>query len=55
MSIGDTSKDGYLSFDEFLKYVSEHEKKLWLVFKSIDVDDNGKKTKVLLCSEHLNL
>lgn len=42
MSIGDKSKDGCLSFDEFLKYVSEHEKKLWLVFKSIDVDDNGK-------------
>ena len=42
MSLGDQSKDGYLSFDEFLNYMSDHEKKLWLVFKSIDVDDNGK-------------
>jgi hypothetical protein len=44
MSLGDQSKDGYLSFDEFLKYMSDHEKKLWLVFKSIDVDDNGKNS-----------
>jgi hypothetical protein len=42
MSLGDQSKDGYLSFDEFLKYMSDHERKLWLVFKSIDIDDNGK-------------
>lgn len=47
MSLGDQSKDGYLSFDEFLKYMSDHERKLWLVFKSIDVDDNGKKVFVL--------
>ena len=43
MSLGDVSKDGFLSFDEFLKYMSDHEKKLWLVFKSIDVDGNGKE------------
>lgn len=46
MSLGDKSKDGSLSLDEFLKYVSDHEKKLWLVFKSIDVDDNGKMIRV---------
>lgn len=43
MSLGDQSKDGFLSFEEFLQYMSDHEKKLWLVFKSIDVDDNGRK------------
>lgn len=42
MLLGDKSNNGYLDFDEFLKYVSDHERKLWLVFKSIDVDDNGK-------------
>ncbi|XP_028408332.1 calcium-binding mitochondrial carrier protein SCaMC-2-like [Dendronephthya gigantea] len=42
MSLGDQSKDGCLSFDEFLKYMSDHERKLWLVFKSIDTDDNGE-------------
>jgi solute carrier family 25 phosphate transporter 23/24/25/41 len=47
MSLGDQSKDGVLSFDEFLKYISDHEKKLWLVFKSIDVDDNGRNVFVL--------
>ncbi|XP_046845149.1 calcium-binding mitochondrial carrier protein SCaMC-2-like [Xenia sp. Carnegie-2017] len=41
MLLGDKSNNGYLDFDEFLKYVSDHERKLWLVFKSIDVDDNG--------------
>ena len=46
MSLGDMSKDGFLSFDEFLKYMSDHEKKLWLVFKSIDVDDNGKMIRL---------
>ena len=47
MSLGDQSKDGYLSFDEFLKYMSDHERKLWLVFKSIDIDDNGKQAKFI--------
>ena len=41
MSLHDESKDGALSFEEFLKYVTDHEKKLWLVFKSIDLDGTG--------------
>lgn len=43
MSLGDQNLDGHMSFEEFVKYVTDHQKKLWIVFKSIDQDDSGIK------------
>lgn len=43
MSSGDQNKDGCLDFNEFIKYLKEHEKKLWLTFKSLDKNDDGRK------------
>ncbi|XP_045202786.2 calcium-binding mitochondrial carrier protein SCaMC-2-like isoform X2 [Mercenaria mercenaria] len=37
----DEDKDGKMSFDEFLKYVTEHEKKLKLYFKKLDTNQDG--------------
>lgn len=37
----DEDKDGKMSFDEFLKYVTEHEKKLKLYFKKLDTNEDG--------------
>jgi len=45
MKRGDITDDNHLSFDEFLKFCHEHEKKLWLVFKSIDRDNSGTLTR----------
>ncbi|EDO32185.1 predicted protein [Nematostella vectensis] len=41
MTLGDETLDGHLSFEEFVNYITSHEKKLWIVFKSIDLDDSG--------------
>lgn len=41
MSLGDQNLDGHMSFEEFVKYVTDHQKKLWIVFKTIDQDDSG--------------
>nr|XP_020471618.1 calcium-binding mitochondrial carrier protein SCaMC-1-like [Monopterus albus] len=41
LSSGDQDKDGSLDFNEFTKYLKEHEKKLWLTFKSLDRNDDG--------------
>lgn len=41
MSLGDQNLDGHMSFEEFVKYVTDHQKKLWIVFKSIDQDGSG--------------
>ena len=42
LSKGDQNKDGHLDFGEFVRYVSEHEKQLKLVFKDIDQNEDGK-------------
>lgn len=42
VSSGDQNKDGCLDFSEFTKYLKEHEKKLWLTFKSLDKNDDGR-------------
>ena len=42
MTLGDQNLDGHMSFEEFVKYVTDHQKKLWIVFKTIDQDDSGK-------------
>ncbi|XP_061588119.1 mitochondrial adenyl nucleotide antiporter SLC25A24-like [Cololabis saira] len=42
VSSGDQNKDGYLDFNEFTKYLKEHEKKLWLTFKSLDRNNDGR-------------
>nr|XP_057922689.1 mitochondrial adenyl nucleotide antiporter SLC25A24-like isoform X2 [Doryrhamphus excisus]XP_057922690.1 mitochondrial adenyl nucleotide antiporter SLC25A24-like isoform X2 [Doryrhamphus excisus] len=39
---GDQNKDGSLDFQEFAKYLKEHEKKLLLTFKSLDKNNDGR-------------
>lgn len=41
MSLGDENADGNMCFEEFVKYVTDHQKKLWIVFKTIDQDGSG--------------
>uniref|UniRef100_A0A6Q2X5M0 EF-hand domain-containing protein n=1 Tax=Esox lucius TaxID=8010 RepID=A0A6Q2X5M0_ESOLU len=41
VSSGDKNKDGGLDFNEFSKYLKEHEKKLRLTFKSLDKNNDG--------------
>ena len=48
MSLGDQNLDGHMSFEEFVKYVTDHQKKLWIVFKTIDQDDSGELSFVSL-------
>jgi len=38
----DADKDGKIDFDEFLRYVAEHEKNLKLYFKKLDTNQDGK-------------
>ncbi|XP_030630200.1 calcium-binding mitochondrial carrier protein SCaMC-1-like [Chanos chanos] len=39
---GDQNKDGSLDFNEFSKYLKDHEKKLRLAFKSLDKNNDGR-------------
>ncbi|XP_052587715.1 calcium-binding mitochondrial carrier protein SCaMC-1 isoform X6 [Peromyscus californicus insignis] len=39
---GDVNKDGKLDFEEFMKYLKDHEKKMKLAFKSLDKNSDGK-------------
>uniref|UniRef100_A0A6I8NUT2 Solute carrier family 25 member 24 n=1 Tax=Ornithorhynchus anatinus TaxID=9258 RepID=A0A6I8NUT2_ORNAN len=39
---GDTNQDGQLDFEEFTKYLKDHEKKMKLAFKSLDKNNDGK-------------
>ena len=48
MSLGDENADGNMCFEEFVKYVTDHQKKLWIVFKTIDQDGSGEKLFVPL-------
>lgn len=41
VAMGDTNDDGLLDFSEFVKYCTEHEKKLWLVFQNLDTNQDG--------------
>ena len=41
---GDKDLDGQLDFEEFVHYLRDHEKKLRLVFKSLDKKNDGKKS-----------
>lgn len=38
---GDKDQDGQLDFEEFVHYLKGHEKKLRLVFKSLDKKNDG--------------
>ncbi|XP_068605016.1 mitochondrial adenyl nucleotide antiporter SLC25A24-like [Brachionichthys hirsutus] len=42
VSSGDQNKDGSLDFNEFSKYLKEHEKKLRLTFRSLDRNNDGR-------------
>ena len=50
MTLGDQNLDGHMSFEEFVKYVTDHQKKLWIVFKSIDQDGSGMTNSITLFS-----
>ncbi|XP_074044411.1 mitochondrial adenyl nucleotide antiporter SLC25A24-like [Macrotis lagotis] len=39
---GDTNLDGHLDFEEFMKYLKDHDKKMKLAFKSLDKNNDGK-------------
>ncbi|XP_055474136.1 calcium-binding mitochondrial carrier protein SCaMC-1 isoform X1 [Psammomys obesus] len=39
---GDINKDGKLDFEEFMKYLKDHEKKMKLAFTSLDKNNDGK-------------
>lgn len=39
---GDANKDGKLDFEEFMKYLKDHEKKMKLAFRSLDKNNDGK-------------
>lgn len=41
---GDKDLDGQLDFEEFVHYLRDHEKKLRLVFKSLDRKNDGKES-----------
>lgn len=41
----DKDKDGLIDFAEFVKYVTDHERKLRLYFKKIDTNDDGSIDK----------
>jgi len=45
IELGDKTDDDHLTLDEFLHYCMDHEKKLWLVFKSIDTNNSGAVSK----------
>ncbi|KAJ8409482.1 hypothetical protein AAFF_G00228830 [Aldrovandia affinis] len=42
VSSGDKNKDGSLDFQEFSRYLKEHEKKLRLTFKRLDKNNDGR-------------
>uniref|UniRef100_A0A8B9KXA6 EF-hand domain-containing protein n=1 Tax=Astyanax mexicanus TaxID=7994 RepID=A0A8B9KXA6_ASTMX len=42
VTTGDRNRDGVLDFTEFTRYLKEHEKKLWLTFKSLDKNNDGR-------------
>ena len=56
IELGDKTDDDHLTLDEFLRYCMDHEKKLWLVFKSIDTNNSGILSLLyMLCYAQNNL
>ncbi|KAF7661784.1 hypothetical protein LDENG_00254360 [Lucifuga dentata] len=57
VSSGDKNKDGSLDFQEFTKYLKEHEKKLRLTFKSLDRNNDGciDASEIQQCLEELGM
>lgn len=47
LATGDKNRDGVLDFAEFARYLKEHEKKLWLTFKSLDKNNDGSRFDIL--------
>ncbi len=45
---GDKDLDGQLDFEEFVHYLRDHEKKLRLVFKSLDKKNDGEYVSILV-------
>ncbi|KAK3087277.1 hypothetical protein FSP39_003967 [Pinctada imbricata] len=45
----DSDKDGQIDFKEFVKYVTEHEKKLRLYFRDIDINKDGSIDAQEIC------
>ncbi len=43
--MGDTNDDEVMDFREFVRYCTEHEKKLWLVFQRLDTNKDGEREK----------
>ncbi|XP_066208738.1 mitochondrial adenyl nucleotide antiporter SLC25A24-like [Saccopteryx leptura] len=41
LKAGDTNADSKLDFEEFVKYLTDHEKKMRLAFKSLDTNNDG--------------
>jgi solute carrier family 25 phosphate transporter 23/24/25/41 len=41
----DTSKDGLIQFSEFRNFFASAERELWRIFRSVDVDGNGRIDK----------
>ncbi|XP_058863217.1 mitochondrial adenyl nucleotide antiporter SLC25A23-like isoform X2 [Acipenser ruthenus] len=42
LRVGDTNLDGQLDFEEFSRYLREHEKELRLMFRSLDKNNDGE-------------
>ena len=40
--MGDRNEDGMIDFGEFVAYIAEHEKKLKLAFKTLDIKKDGQ-------------
>ena len=40
--MGDRNADGMIDFGEFVAYIAEHEKKLKLAFKALDIKKDGQ-------------
>jgi solute carrier family 25 phosphate transporter 23/24/25/41 len=45
VSLGDQNHDGRIDFDEFVEYVKNHEEKLWVVFKKLDLNQDDQIDK----------
>ena len=47
--MGDKNEDGLMDFREFVRYCTEHEKKLWLVFQGLDENKDGESARGCMC------